>query len=113
MYIRDCACCGVKEIANLREYHTTKEAMQDFCRHNLRWGKLATCRHVFFTQATGDNNEKYGNRFAAFILKHNLGSVVRTKGDVNPNSGNYLIMWVWTVNWKATKNWWKENGGGR
>ena len=62
-------------------------------------------RYAVFTQA--GKNATYGKKFAALIRREKLGEVVQatTKTVKNPNSGNILKAWVWTVNYPALKKW--------
>lgn len=63
--------------------------------------------HYIFTQAmrppTNDfgfppSTKRYGDLFANYIEKNRLGTVVRSREVVNPNSSNLLTTYVWTVN---------------
>jgi hypothetical protein len=62
-------------------------------------------RYAVFTQA--GKGESYGRKFAALIRKQKLGTVVQatTKTVTNPNSGNVLKAWLWTVNHKNLRKW--------
>lgn len=62
-------------------------------------------RYAVFTQA--GSRKSYGRNFAALIKKENLGEVVQatTKTVKNPNSGNILKAWLWTVNYPNLKKW--------
>lgn len=67
--------------------------------YDARW------RYAVFTQA--GKGQSYGRKFAALIRKEKLGEVVQatTKTVKNPNSGNILKAWMWTVNHKNLKAW--------
>lgn len=62
-------------------------------------------RYAVFTQA--GKKRTYGKKFAALIRRENLGEVMQatTKSVKNPNSGNILKAWIWTVNHKNLKAW--------
>ncbi len=62
-------------------------------------------RYAVFTQA--GSRRSYGKKFAALITSAKLGTVVQaTKKTVkNPNSGNILKAWLWTVNHNALQKW--------
>jgi hypothetical protein len=64
-----------------------------------------TWRYAVFTQA--GTRKTYGKKFAALIKKENLGEVVQatTKSVKNPNSGNVLKAWIWTVNHRNLRAW--------
>lgn len=67
------------------------------------WGQEAPYprfRYLFFTQAVRPGtgmSVRYGERFANYIKEHDLGFVTQTGENVNPNSGNNLTVWIWTV----------------
>lgn len=89
-------CCGIRELSGLEGY-SLREVLEGCARDwflNNRDGI-----HIFFS-TTG--NYRTGHNLEAYIKKHALGAVLRTKAARNPNSGNLLTMWVWTVN---IKNW--------
>jgi hypothetical protein len=114
-------CCGVRELAGIGEGNSSEFILRSFCNEvytnalfnehqditegNEDRGNFA---HVFFTQA--GVGKTYGENLASYIQRHGLGNVVATPSMLNPNSGNNLKMWVWTVNWKTTAEWAKERG---
>jgi hypothetical protein len=111
------ACCGVREISLLSSYTDPKVAMRMFGQglFSKRPGEQKTSpmfRYVVFTQAQAQNTRLtetgYGYRFAAYIREHNLGTLIDTPFNVNPNSNNNLKMWVWTVDLEVTKRHWEE-----
>ena len=71
-------------------------------------------RFAIFTEAhnptqTEDLGPKYGQRFAAMIRKKGLGDLIETGRHINPNSGNKLKVWVWTIDHAALVGWLKED----
>jgi hypothetical protein len=56
-------------------------------------------------------NAYYGPRFAAYICKHRLGTVI--VGGTAPNRINHpthvIRLWVWTPNPDRIKAWWKKH----
>ena len=99
--VTNLACCGIKEIDGLSRTKYPAEAM---------YSLLYNCegfRYIIFSQAGA--KAKYGERFANFIYRHKLGSIVSTRGVYkNPNSGNILKAWIWTVDTKACNEWFEE-----
>jgi hypothetical protein len=114
-------CCGIREINGLSSHCVTtsigeppKElnvmsAFKAFASKVSRrriWTfegkevKRATddfkWRFCLFTQ---NKNNTYGDQFAAFIRDNQLGQVLETDTQVNPNSGNPLKLFIWTVDW--------------
>ena len=114
-------CCGVKELSGLSTCRDATDAM-------LQFGKLTHLRvvrdddgkevkapfdrfrYVVFTQAK--KADGYGIRFAELIEDQGLGEIIETKFRVNPNSGNNVKVWVWTVDHKAVKEWLDKNAKG-
>lgn len=103
-------CCGVRELHGLSEYSTPERAMAQlgqllglkaimvFNDQEHVAGQNVNWRHLLFGQ---NRTNTYGDRFRAYILEHKLGTVVETDTQVNPNSGNPLKIFVWTVDWPA------------
>lgn len=95
-------CCGVRDLGGLGQFRTSVEAFLDMGR----WlfgdtSQYAPSRNQFryaiFSQAREEST--YGHRFAAYIREHQLGELVETGFNVNPNSGNALKLWTWAINW--------------
>lgn len=111
MRVNETSCCGLREISGLSEHRTPAIAMQAFCRFSLgldynyngRLGRTLEFSHAVFTAATGKND--YGEKFAAFILRNKLGTVTPSQRRNNPNSGNPLKVWVWTLHQTNVKKW--------
>jgi hypothetical protein len=100
------SCCGLREISGLSDHCDSAEAMQAFCGSVIFSGYLR-CSHAIFSEARGMlmNDGPYGERFAAYIRRHNLGTVTASKRVENPNSGNQLKVWVWTINKRNLRAW--------
>ncbi len=99
-------CCGFKEIDGIEYANTpeeTKQALKDVCRDFFDGEDAA---FLFFT---GVSKERYGQKFKALILKNKLGTIIETKAKRNPNSGNAIKAWVWTVNRKNFKEYAKKH----
>lgn len=102
------ACCGVRELSGLschacdpvqmmKSFTRIYTGNNPYCRSNDRF------RYAIFSQA--GKTSKYGLKFAAFIKEHGLGELVETGFHKNPNSGNYLKAWIWTVDHIAVRAW--------
>jgi hypothetical protein len=103
MELRYLLCCGVREITDLRETTDSADALNRFRTITRRDGE--NFRYAIFTQAgLSDEGYAYGEEFAAFIVDNKLGAVTETEGrHKNPNSGNILKCWIWTVNHSAVR----------
>lgn len=104
-------CCGIRELGGVsRHLGYPRGAMLAFALRCYGWGfdgsENARFRHVIFAQARQDSS--YGFDLAKLIGEKLLGTVVDTPFQVNPNSGNELKVWLWTVDHDAVKKWAKE-----
>lgn len=103
---REIACCGMREIGSLSAHRSPEEAMKAFAGQTLKTHQ--NFRYVIFSEAVyrpAANRRGYGRAFAAFIRSEKLGKVSTTGWNVNPNSGNNLKAWIWTVDWTALQKW--------
>jgi len=98
-------CCGVREISGLSRHRTAKAAMRNVCR--IRYHDSAGSAFLVFT---GLARCRYGQRFCDFIKDNKLGSVVGVpRAKRNPNSGNPLKVWVWTVKDRELRAWYRKS----
>ena len=122
MELRQMGCCGIKEITGLSYCVDTKTAMQDFAiltslrkaeayqkDLSLKWipAPVVNFRYAIFSQAHKES--AYGLKFAAFIRDQGLGTLEETGFSSNPNSGNQLKAWIWTVDHDALRSWAEAN----
>lgn len=93
-------CCGINEMQGLSgfsvgEFRSMLAGMEDD-------GELNHGAFLIFSQATGRHlNRKYGEEFASFIRKHNLGTLASPPAKINPNSENLLKVWLWGPNMRG------------
>ena len=100
------ACCGILEVMHLRE-SAPKQTLIDICNYDHHYNyeeELPKLQHHPYVIFTDHIDMKYGKNFAKFIKKNRLGIITySSKAKLNPNSGNNIRMWVWSVNWRAVK----------
>lgn len=98
------SCCGVREINNLSRAESPEDALRGIARW-LRpsdWNVLVP--FITFTGVVGpiiskghtrsDRTDDYGETFARFLERNNLGEVTRSQ--VRQNwTGNSLKVWIW------------------
>lgn len=58
------------------------------------WARV-THAHVIFSDTA--NATSPGHKLAAFIEQHKIGEVIKSGHRKNPNSGNDIVVWVWTL----------------
>lgn len=114
-------CCGIREISGLVYFASQSEiAMLAICfrmiqaypsfpdrifEHRLT-PDLMKWRYFIFSQAGDKRRVRYGEQFKAFIAQKGFGTVIQTgDGQINPNSGNQLIVYLWTINREALIAW--------
>lgn len=97
------ACCGVREISYLGVDDDPKLSIRTLGEAIYNTSRSHRFRHAFFTQANNPQaaSRTYGEKFAAYITEHKLGKVVESDEQINPNSGNSLKVWIWTVDHEA------------
>ena len=114
-------CCAVGELYDLSDYNSPMSAMKAFCHFYGDYhgdpddpGAFIIFTGVVRFTSDSDNygdDTTYGPKFASFIRKHRLGSVVSTKPVRNRNNepDHYVKVWVWAPNYKELKKWWTKN----
>lgn len=101
-------CCGVIDVdgaSTARNESSTKVFVECVLETALNINdEDALPAHLIFTQARGDRHRRgYGFRIAGYIRKHGLGTVTVSSANQNPNTGNYITVFVWTPNEAADK----------
>lgn len=104
-------CCGVKEIGGVRAAYThntpgTFDQFEAGLRNYLapNYGN-PTNAYFIFTAVENTLTPAYGEAFKAFILKNDLGTVMESAVNRNPNSNNPLRVYLWTMNLANVKVW--------
>lgn len=123
MTLKQMSCCGMRDLSGLSDHETPKEAMVAFVltscprvsRYNWDARKCEKLRqlnfsHVIFSEANNEHR-RYGENFATYIRRNKLGTVVASERRVNPNSGNQVKFWVWTLNKHNLVDWANRNTG--
>ena len=97
------ACCGVKELCGIG-YMMGEFGPVGVIKDYIRQSRSAICpaptpyrprvAHLIFTQASPG---RYGADLAAYIIKNKLGTILQTPSQANPNSGNKVIMFLWSL----------------
>lgn len=79
-------------------------------------GQYSKFRYLTFTEAqskdyftlSSPKTDGYGSKFADLIREAKLGTLVETGWEINPNSSNYLKVWVWGIDHAALMKWGKK-----
>ena len=101
-YLNDLDCCGVRELSGIRDHRTPEKTLRDAFEGyegELDDGKkclnLNFC-HIIFTDVVG-YRPTYGDFLAQYIEANGLGVVTFSVVRKNPNTGNQLRVWVWSL----------------
>ena len=97
MEIMGTSCCGVNEIDGVSTGDPPSELLKEFLQE-----RRYTDRNVFifvFTDAKTPRQRRMtqGDKFANYIEKNGLGTVVRSAYKLNPNSGNNIAAMIWAI----------------
>jgi hypothetical protein len=100
MDIEETSCCGLRELSDLSDTiaDNVRTVWEDMKDHETFYP------HVFFTDAYARGEKASGTngyKLAQLIEKNKLGVITASPAKINPNSGNKLVVWVWTVDKKA------------
>ena len=108
--IEDIGGSGKTAVEALREFCINLPALYDYERRSSGGGFKLTSREVGFSLVVftgvvkrnrGDSSsgreDNYGEAFADLLTAEKLGVVLPSVAGVNPNTGNTIQAWVWTV----------------
>lgn len=98
------ACCGTREIDGI-SHVTSKRALLEIAEDRFEDDGIDRPLLIF----TDVSPYRYGKRLASAIEDGRLGEVMTTKGRKNGNTGNFIRMWIWSVNQKAFKSFWNQH----
>lgn len=100
-------CCGLREIDGLYSVGNPQRALENIIAlvelddDNPTPGDWPFGAMIFTEAGSG----RYGTRFAAFLKENRLGAVRVIPAFYNPNSGNNVRTFVWTVNHLRLRKW--------
>lgn len=107
--IRVMGCCGIKEIVAIKNRRNdilgdyAREVLLDVCSH--RYERTNNCAFYVFTDIEAMD---YGPKVREYIHSNMLGDVSWTGTKINPNSKHLLQVWVWAVDERRLKAFWKR-----
>lgn len=98
------SCCGIREIYGIG--NKTPELILYSLGYYLDQGEGISGAHYLFSDNTGaQDGVHYGEVFRDYIINHELGTVLETPFKHNPNSGNMLKAFLWTIDQPAFDRW--------
>lgn len=93
--IRNMSCCGVRELEGI-DYDNPKLVLKEI-NYRRRNCNDKPPFYIF----TGITNERYGQKLKRYIEKNKFGKVLQSSSKKNPNSHNFISVFVWEVNTKT------------
>lgn len=103
-------CCGLGEMGGISSFDNPEM----LCKAALSYRnslEVPIVSHLIFTQASGTKRlSGYGYNLAKYIIANGLGHVAASEPGENPNSGNYVTVFVWTLNERGIRRWAKKQG---
>lgn len=98
MYYQSTDCCGLNVLENVSSHREPSAVIRDM----QKTMKGIRAPYMVYSMPT---DYKIGEELFEFIQKEKLGTVIKTDAVININSGNDLVVYTWTVNWKALHKW--------
>lgn len=95
-------CCGADEIVGIWDYDPADVVRAVLQRRADNFVNIP----LYVFSGTG---EGYCEELAKFIKKNKLGSVVKSREKVNPNTGNHIRIWVWAASELGLKSYAQRN----
>ena len=106
MTLHTLRCCGIQELCDVFGYEALpKERLLTICREFETISKSPRA-HILFTDT---KNCKRGDELAEFIFQKELGTIVTTTAEENPNTGRLVKLYIWSVNHDNLKKFCKDN----
>ena len=98
-------CCGLREASGLQDT-PIEECIYEVARSRFGYEGEKFGFIIFSEEAS----YRRGSTLKAYIKKHELGTVVQSPVEVNPNTGNRLRIYIYTIHQVNLLKWWNKNG---
>ena len=97
MHLQHMNCCAVSELSYIQYELPSYVARYVWAQRKL---EVAHKAFYIFTAVEDKNVELYGEELASYIKSNRLGTVTKTPTTRrNPNSGNNVRVYTWSVSW--------------
>ncbi len=115
MSLEQTNCCGLTEFYNFDNYRSAKDVVKSIIRGLLHpvniWQQKDSIDEfppfILFTDTKSTAGSK-GEKLEKYIKINKLGTVKKTPYRINPNSGNKVQCYLWTINKTNLKAWNKK-----
>jgi hypothetical protein len=102
--------CGVIEAHHIPE--NTAQALFAIANHLYNKANPRPGSFVIFSDAVEKGEASRGanlaSRIAKLCLDLKVGTIISTGPEVNPRTGNTIVLWVFTVNHEAFRKWYQD-----
>ena len=98
-------CCGIKELSRLKGLTQKLGSTENVAKAVAKVvvGQILKSAFLVFSEVRGGGT--YGTDLKAFILAKGLGTVIQSETVENPNSGNYITVYLWWMDRNALRAW--------
>ena len=111
--IRATGCCGMQELVDISEKKDPEEVLKSSINELIRWHRPFLIFTGVVKRTVTDHAsarlDNYGQAFVDYIKENDLGDVVASRPRKNI-SGNTLVVWVWTPDWRNLYRWGANKG---
>jgi hypothetical protein len=113
MTLRSSFCCGVRELHGISIISDPRQAIGYTVAKTCRPDGFSRCAFILFTAAGGGGVEAaakgYWHRLRHYIEEQKLGEIVEGPPRRNPNTGNWVIVYIWALDRDALVAWAKKH----
>lgn len=110
--------CGVRELLEFGGADSPEEFLlksiqdsEDFYYSPLTTLDAINFKFFIFSDKTAKgSNPVTGTKFAKWVVKNKLGTIISSAIRTNPNSGNKIRVWIWDIDRLALLKWYKAHG---
>jgi len=99
------ACCGLRELTGIRYLRgTSQQRLNTMLSQASFTGRFCEVIFTWAGRRRPTTDRTYGRMLARIIRDKNLGTVTTINPVENPNSGNYVETFIWTLDRLAIAN---------
>ena len=101
-------CCGLSEFNGFSDFRTPKQLLLWLSRERRESDKRLP--FVIFSNPTNRGRDRKLINLHKYIKNNKLGEVTKMpRAKLNPNSGNYIKTFTWSVHRKNLRKWFNKN----
>jgi hypothetical protein len=105
--------CGVLEAHHLPADTTGNQMVFAIANHLYHKANGRPAAFVTFSDITGMQNISRGELLADAIEALSIGGLFQSERQVNPKTGNTIIVWLWTLDHDAFRAWYTDEYANR